>query len=378
MTQCNYIYASGLRVKDGDGCVIVDGKRLRVVRDGNGKSRLDLAGPKSDGEISLKDLRRILEERGESSITLAVSGKTGRGGVLEFKVDLDPAAAMGRQGREGDFVRALAAIRYVGDRAALAYQLMTLPDSDKQAGIETVKRLRLAVTTLGVRSANKYLDGRFGLLADQDLLDETLAYITSEKYSYHQRRLAKRYASYQASLSAPWYGTDDWMERPLLQEPGQALVRVTGSAISDPSRVPDEYFKVAADWVLSHETSGATKLKFVDDTFDRLDDDSLKEIIYRGLKDDSTRAEYTVMITDPGRLQRIKDWDPDVSIVGELRNMVTRDPEYLQARFLGDVARDLSTQFRYPEGQELDRSSTEAPSTEAPLDIVRSLFKRSK
>ena len=373
MTQCSYIYASGLRIKEGDGVAEIDGKRLRVVRDGNGKSRLDLAGRKSDGEISLKDLRRILEERGESSITLAVSGKTGRGGVLEFKVDLDPAAAMGRQGREGDFVGALAAIPR--SNAALAYQLMTLPDSDKQAGIETVKRLRLAVTTLGVRGANRYLDGRFGLLAEQDLLDETLAYITSEKYIDHQRRLAKRYASYQESISRPWGGTDDWMERPLLQEAGEALVRVTGSAISDPSRVADEYFKVAADWVLSHETSEAKKLKFVDDTFDRLDDDSLKEIIYRGLKDDSTRAEYTVMITDPGRLQRIKDWDPDVSIVGELRNMVTRDPEHLQARWLAAEARKLSVQFRSPKGQEFYKNAMGAVD---PLHMVKSLLKLSK
>ena len=221
---------------------------------------------------------------------------------------------------------------------------MTLPDSDKQAGRETAERLRTAVTILGVDSAQRHLDGRFGLLADQALLDETLAHIISKSHT---------------------------------QEPGQAVVRVTGQAISDPSRVSDEHFKIAADWVLSHEANGAKKLKFVDDTFDRIDDDSLRETLYRGLKDKDTRAEYTVMITDPGRLQRIKDWDPDknpnMSTVRELRNLVTRDPAHLQARFLVDVARDLGVQFLSPVRQEIYRGSTETP-----LDIVRSLFKRSK
>ena len=345
MTQCNYIYASGLRVKDGDGCVIVDGKRLRVVRDGNGKSRLGLENhgnlliDPSDGEISLRDLRTLLAERGESSIALEVQVEEARGGWLSFSVDLDPSKAMGRQGREGDFTSAIDGMaKYGGGRAACRYQLMTLPDSDKQAGAETVARLRLAVTTLGVASAQADLDGRFGLLADQSLLDETLSYLTSEKYRADQRGFDRYYAS-----TLP--GGAGLIPRPLLQEPGQAVVRVTGEAISDPSRVSDEHFKIAADWVLSHETSGAKKLKFVDDTFDRLDDDSLREALYQGLQDKDTRAECTVMITDPDRLQRCQD---------------------------------LSRQFRYPEGQELDRSSTETPSTKTPLDIVRSLFKRSK
>ena len=113
MTQCNYIYASGLRIKDGDGCVMVDGNKLRVVRDGNGKSRVDLERMSwetgfTQGEISLKDLRTLLAERGEPLITLEVSAAKPGGGTLRFYVPLDPSKAMGRQGREGDFKRTLA------------------------------------------------------------------------------------------------------------------------------------------------------------------------------------------------------------------------------------------------------------------------------
>ena len=390
MTQCSYIYASGLRIKEGDGCVIVDGKRLRVVRDGNGKSRLDLENhgnlliDHTDGEISLRDLRTVLAERGEASTTIEVSAETPEGSHLRFYVSLDPSKAMGRQGREGDFKRTLT---WLSPNQAFAenvsrYQLMTLPDSDKQAGRETAERLRLAVTILGVDRAQSHLDGRFGLLADQALLDETLAYITSEKYSDDQRAAARQYAVYENGGSVRDNDNQNatggiWMPSPLLQEAGEAVVRVTGQAISDPSRVSDEHFKLAADWVLSHETNGATKLEFVDNTFDRLDDDSLRETLYQGLKDKDTRAEYTVMITDPDRLQRIKDWNPDVnpnmSIVRELRNMTTLDSAHRQARFLGEVARDLGVQFLSPAGQEFYRRSTETP-----LDIVRSLFKRSK
>ena len=357
MTQCGYIYASGLRVKDGDGCVIVDGKRLRVVRDGNGKSRLDLENhgslliDRTDGEISLRDLQTVLAERGEASTTIEVSAETPEGGHLRFYVNLDPSKAMGRQGREGDFKRTMT---WLSPNQTFAenvsrYQLMTLPDSDKQAGRETAERLRLAVTILGVDRAQSHLDGRFGLLADQALLDETLAYIASENS---------------------------------LENPGRAVLRVTGKAISDPSRVSDKHFKLAADWVLSHETNAGKKLEFVNDSFGRLDDDSLREALYRGLKDKDTRAEYTMMITDPDRLQRIKDWDPDVnpnmSIVRELRNMTTLDSAHRQARFLGDVARDLSVQFLSPARQEFYRRSTETPLDMilGPVNAVRDLFKR--
>ena len=81
------------------------------------------------------------------------------------------------------------------------------------------------------------------------------------------------------------------------------------------------------------------------------------------------------MITDPGRLQRIKDWDPDVSIVGELRNMVTRGPEHLQARWLAAEARKLSVQSRSPKGQEFYKNAMGAVD---PLHMVKSLLKLSK
>ena len=411
MTQCSYIYASGLRIEAGDGVVELDGKTLRVLRDGKGESRPDLPqdDPRSDGTITLKDLRTALSERGESSIELTVKTKSASGENLSFSAMLDPDAAMGRKGREGDVEGAFNAMKsYLGEgssasqRAAGVYQLMTLPDSDKQAGSETHLRLRLAVHYAGGVAAIPYLDGRFGLLADQVLLERTLTQITSGRYRDLQldRARAEDYtktmqyvfsgASAQTSFKAfekqqralAADQPDSLWNPILIEEIGQTAVRVAGAAISDPSRVSDEHFKIVAESLLKHETDRAKRVEFVHNTFDRIDDDLLRETLYRGLKDKRTRAEYTALITNQDRLQRIADWDPDknpnMSTVGELHNMLTWDPAHLQARFLGDVARHVGIQFLSPARQEFYRRSTETPLDMilGPMNAVRDLFKR--
>jgi hypothetical protein len=411
MTQCSYIYASGLRIEAGDGVVELDGKTLRVLRDGKGESRPDLPqdDPRSDGTITLKDLRTALTERGESSIELTVKSKSASGENLSFSVMLDPDAAMGRKGREGDVEGAFNAMKsYLGEgssasqRAAGVYQLMTLPDSDKQAGNETHLRLRLAVHYAGGVAAIPYLDGRFGLLADQVLLERTLTQITSGRYRDLQldRARAEDYtktmqyvfsgASAQTSFKAfekqqralAADQPDSLWNPILIEEIGQTAVRVAGAAISDPSRVSDEHFKIVAESLLKHETDKAKRVEFVHNTFDRIDDDLLRETLYRGLKDKRTRAEYTALITNQDRLQRIADWDPDknpnMSTLRELHNMMTWDPAHLQARFLGDVARHVGIQFLSPARQEFYRRSTETPLDMilGPMNAVRDLFKR--
>jgi hypothetical protein len=367
MTQCGYIYASGLRIKDGDGCVIVDGKKLRVVRDGNGKSRVDLQKFSietglTDGEISLRDLKTVLAERGEALTTLEVSAETPEGEHLRFYVNLDPSKAMGRQGREGDFKRTMT---WLSPNQTFAenvsrYQLMTLPDSDKQAGKETAERLRLAVTTLGVARAQSLLDGRFGLLADQALLDETLAYITSENYQPSVR---------------PWLTST--LPSTKRDEIGPTVLRIAGPAISDPSRVADEYFEHVVSYERHHELDESIKLEFVDNTFDRLADGPLSDMLYRGLKSKHTRAEYEVLITDPDRLQRITGWDSDPvpisTVAWELID--TGRSEDLRARWVADRARRLNVQALSPTGQEIHETASDGST---PTRLLRSLFKRSK
>ena len=400
-----------MRIEAGDGVVELDGKTLRVLRDGKGESRPDLPqdDPRSDGTITLKDLRTALTERGESSIELTVKSKSASGENLSFSVMLDPDAAMGRKGREGDVEGAFNAMKsYLGEgssasqRAAGVYQLMTLPDSDKQAGNETHLRLRLAVHYAGGVAAIPYLDGRFGLLADQVLLERTLTQITSGRYRDLQldRARAEDYtktmqyvfsgASAQTSFKAfekqqralAADQPDSLWNPILIEEIGQTAVRVAGAAISDPSRVSDEHFKIVAESLLKHETDKAKRVEFVHNTFDRIDDDLLRETLYRGLKDKRTRAEYTALITNQDRLQRIADWDPDknpnMSTLRELHNMMTWDPAHLQARFLGDVARHVGIQFLSPARQEFYRRSTETPLDMilGPANAVRDLFKR--
>ena len=348
MTQCNFMYASGLRIKEGDGVVVLDGKTLRVIRNGRGRSNMNLplADPPSDGTIGLRDLKEELSRRGESSIELQVRDKTSDGSYLAFSVDLDPEAAMGRKGREGDFKTAINGMLASEQVAASLYQLRTLPDSDKQAGTETPERLRLAVEKVGgVAKALPHLDGRFGLLADQSLLDETLSYITSDAYEPSKRDY-KPGREYKP-------GTRRWLSvwpSVLRDEVGPTVMRVAGKAISDPSRVSDEYFAHAVKYERHHDIEVEKQVEFADIAFDRLDDDSLRAILYRGLKWRSSRAEFTELITDPERLERIVAWDPDknpLALAATIAYELTDGKSaHLEARWLADKARQLSAQFR--------------------------------
>ena len=297
MAQCSYIYATGLRIASGEGVVDLDGRMLRVVRDGKGKSRLDLAlaNPPSDGEISLKDLRAVLEARGESSTELRVRTMSADGQATWFAVDINPGAAMGRQGRDGDFKSAIEKMSGSGKVAASLYQLRTLPDSDKQAGRETSERLRLAVETVGgVAEALPHLDGRFGLLADKALLEETLAHITAPGFESGSRAVGF--------------------------ESAEALIRVAGTAIGDPARVPDKYFELAAE-CMNRGFFSETKDDFIDVAFERLDDAALIGLLRQTLP---SWARYELYLK-PGRLERLVDIAPDLVVREQLTNYLTED-----------------------------------------------------
>jgi hypothetical protein len=296
MAQCSYIYATGLRIASGEGVVDLDGRMLRVVRDGKGKSRLDLAlaNPPSDGEISLKDLRAVLEARGESSTELRVRTMSADGQATWFAVDINPDAAMGRQGRDGDFKSAIEKMSGSGKVAASLYQLRTLPDSDKQAGRETSERLRLVVETAGgVAAALPHLDGRFGLLADKALLEETLAHVTAPGFESGSRAVGF--------------------------ESAEALIRVAGTAIGDPSRVSDEYFNLAAACVRGGLGYPA-RYDFLDSAFERLDDAALIEILRQ-----TDQGNDIEMLLKQGRLERLVDIAPDMVVYHSLTHALTED-----------------------------------------------------
>ena len=318
MTQCNYIYASGLRIKEGDGVVHLGGKVLMVVRDGSGQSRPDLplADDFLDGTITLSDLGKRLSDMGKESLRLYVCARNARRVDQEFFVDIDPAAAMGRQGREGDFRGAVAAMEPYHRVRAAVYQLSTLPYSNKQSGSETSDRLRFAIEEAGgFMEAHRYLDERFSLHADQGLLDETLAWVAKVEY---------RWA-------------------------GDAMIRVAGYAIGDPLRVSNEHFQFAVEHLLRsediHSTNRSVGPEFINRAFDRLDDDSLKELLYRGLKNDRYRADYLRVITRPDRLRRIEEWGSPESILSH----DVRNPQHQHnVEFLSRVARSLSEQLVTP------------------------------
>ena len=308
MTQCSYIYATGLRIASGEGVVDLDGRILRVVRDGKGKSRLDLAftDPPSDGEISLKDLRAALEARGESSIDLRVRTMSADGQATWFAVDINPDAAMGRQGREGDFKSAIEKMSDSGKVAASLYQLRTLPDSDKQAGKETSERLRLAVDTAGgMAVALSHLDGRFGLHADQALLDEAIAHII--EWDLVGNPLSEDVDTAQQQVSDKAF------------EIAANLIRVSGAAIGDPSRVSDKYFELASACMLGGLDYPA-RYDFLDNAFERLDDGSIRAQLWQT----DSGADRDILLKQ-GRLERLVDIAPDLIVHHGLTYALTED-----------------------------------------------------
>ena len=308
MAQCSYIYATGLRIASGEGVVDLDGRMLRVVRDGKGKSRLDLAftDPPSDGEISLKDLRAALAARGESSIDLRVRTMSADGQATWFAVDINPDAAMGRQGREGDFKSAIEKMSGSGKVAASLYQLRTLPDSDRQAGKETSERLRLAVDTAGgMAVALSHLDGRFGLHADQALLDEAIAHII--EWDLVGNPLSEDVDTAQQQVSDKAF------------EIAANLIRVSGAAIGDPSRVSDKYFELASACVLGGLDYPA-RYDFLDNAFERLDDAALIEILRQ-----TDQGNDIEVLLKQGRLERLVDIAPDLVVHHGLTYALTED-----------------------------------------------------
>lgn len=173
MAQCSYIYASGLRIKSGEALVEIDGKVLRVVRDGKGASRLDrpLDNPPSDGEITLKDLSVALASRGMSSTKISIGV-----GESKFSTTLLPDEAMGRQGRQGDAAAAFAAMTPQEQQNAALYQLQeSLPYSDKSSEKETKARVAAALEIVDVSKITTTLPAEFGLYASLEQMQLALA-----------------------------------------------------------------------------------------------------------------------------------------------------------------------------------------------------------
>ena len=297
----------------------IDGKTLRVVRDGSGRSRPDLpmVDPPSDGTITLRDLRAELSRRGDSSIKLSVEHNVlayarPKDEKQRFSVDMDPSAAMGRAGREGDFRGAAEKMTREDRTSAALYQLTTLPYSNKQSGSETADRLRFSIEEAGGwNEALPQLDERFSLHADDRLLHDALEY-TSE----YDRRAD--------------------------------MIRVAWPLMGDPSRVPDEYFRMAVNYSRSVGYKQAGGHKFVDIAFDRISDDDLHGILYNALTEERYRSDYLLVIADPDRLQRIKRWYKPAWVpdsMGPVSNWQGPGSDDHYVQFLSRVARSVTKHF---------------------------------
>jgi hypothetical protein len=161
MSICDYLYVSGLRVESGQAVVEIDGKRLRVVRNGKGASRTTLASenPPSDGEITLKDLQARLKASGTKTAEVTIVTPDG-----SFDATLDPARAMGRKGRTGDYAAALADMDPASREIAARYQLRTLPYGEENASVAKA-RLSEVLRHVDVSACTTFLPPQFGRFA---------------------------------------------------------------------------------------------------------------------------------------------------------------------------------------------------------------------
>jgi hypothetical protein len=170
MSICDYLYVSGLRVESGQAVVLLDGKRLRVVRNGKGASRTTLASenPPSDGEITLKDLQARLKASGAKTATVQVATPDG-----SFAATLDPARAMGRKGRTGDYAAALAGMDPASREIAARYQLRTLPYGEENASVAKA-RLSEVLRHIDITECTTFLPPQFGLFAPEAAVRDAL------------------------------------------------------------------------------------------------------------------------------------------------------------------------------------------------------------
>jgi hypothetical protein len=183
MSQCNYIYISGLRVKSGDATITLNDQQLKLVRGGNGKP--------APGSISIKQLRAALEEQGSSTIEATVTVKSGAS-EASFKAPVDPSRAVGRRGRECDAVATLAKMDPADARLAAAHQISTLPYSLKAGRNEAERRLAAMMPLLdsdGLRSAAQA--DSFWKLADLEGLDWLVAENTATALAQAADRLSE-------------------------------------------------------------------------------------------------------------------------------------------------------------------------------------------
>lgn len=291
MAQCDYLYASGVRVESGRGVVEIDGKPMRVVRNGKGKPRGDRpdAATGTVGEVSLKDLQARLAAGGAGTITMSVSTESG-----SFSVLLDPSKAMGRQGRQGDFSSALNAMPAAQRKAAALYQLETLPYSGEQDASVTSERLRLVLDAAGgLSEVFDRLDARFGMFADPVTLSQALAFAVAQPAEENG------YSGFRA----------------------EGIIRVSGSALADPARVSDEYFELARNAASAHLVDASHRAAFLDAGFERLDDVALKTY----LRQSDFNADHHVFASTNERLDRIVSVDPYSTIALGLTEYLTTD-----------------------------------------------------
>ena len=181
VSMCDYLYVHGARFLSGE-CVVevaIDGvnKRLALVRDGKGRSRLDRwsAAPRKNGvvgEINIRDLRQILGEQGKDVTDLWYED-------TYMRVVLDRDLSMGREGRDevDALVKSLGYLDNAGARSIAMSQIRNA-SYGKESSRETRRRVLVSLEKMSVedlRSLGVSSSVALSSLEQEDILRSLLA-----------------------------------------------------------------------------------------------------------------------------------------------------------------------------------------------------------
>jgi hypothetical protein len=181
VSMCDYLYVHGARFLSGE-CVVevaIDGvnKRLALVRDGKGRSRLDRwsEAPRKNGvvgEINIRDLRQILGEQGKDTADLWYED-------TYMRAVLDRDLSMGREGRDeiDALVKSLGYLDNAGARSIAMSQIRNA-SYGKESSRETRRRVLVSLEKMSVedlRSLGVSSSVALSSLEQEDILRSLLA-----------------------------------------------------------------------------------------------------------------------------------------------------------------------------------------------------------
>lgn len=291
VSVCNYLYVHGGRFGSGE-CVVevlIDGqvKKLALVRDGKGRSRIDRweSRPRSDGavgEISIRDLTAMKTESGEATVDLWVDG-------VYMRSFLGRDISMGREGRTSvaDLEHTLKMLDVDSRRKIAASQIKNASYGSGSAD-DTRERVLLALSHLTpdeVRVIRSGATDAFASLTQADLL-RVLVYkcgAVGVKYSGEiEFDAARAYLARDSDLAKVSRSIDEASgvaASAVGLTPGMAaaIVEMYLSGDVDVSKCPDVGLSLTALRLLEDALAGEVPTW---EEFAGLDEASLKALIY--------------------------------------------------------------------------------------------------